>query len=495
MTDDHSAVREAPGPPMTAAARLEARFRSLTDQSLNRVGLRGATARDTALAVVVAVASAGFLWLLLASLVYLVPARLPLGTELALTAAMVAQSLTLSVRRRYPTGCLMAATALQVLMVALFPREIGVQGPALMIAAYTCGTRLAPLRLVTVIVAAVLLHGVGGGLVMGTLAPAVDLPLPQESSLLSWSSLLISGVPLFVAPALFGAYVATRRRFAELVRARAAEEVRAQRERLEGALRDERTRMARELHDIAAHHLSGMVVQAGAAERLVGRDDQAAREAMNWVRTQGRETLDSLRLVVGALREPGEEAEGLRHRGEPGARGAPVPGLAALDRLVAAERELGTGIDLSREGEPYALPPITDITAYRVVQESLSNARDHARGARVRLSLRYEPARAVLEIENGPGGTRDAEREHRGLGVLGMRERAQVVGARLETGPTGAGGWLVRWEVPVERDRRAGAAVKESPGKENPGKEGPEKEGSGKDSSGKEDPAGRGDDR
>ena len=72
----------------------------------------------------------------------------------------------------------------------------------------------------------------------------------------------------------------------------------------------------------------------------------------------------------------------------------------------------------------------------------------------MRLSLAYEPARVVLEVENGPGGTRDTGREHRGLGVLGMRERAQVVGATLETGPTAAGGWRVRWEVPVERDER-----------------------------------------
>ncbi|WP_017584825.1 sensor histidine kinase [Nocardiopsis ganjiahuensis] len=447
MSDrDHAAVTVSDPPFAGAANRI--------DELLYRCGLRGETLRDCALGVLVAALSVGLLWASLTPLAVLEGVLVPRESALVLTVVLTAQSLLLCLRRSRPLLCVLGVTSLQVLIVALLPAGIGFQGLALFVAVYTCGTRLAPFRLAAVLLSCVLVHAVAGGLAMGRLAPSVSPLVPGESDLALGVGFVVSGIASFVVPALFGAYVGTRRRYVELLRTRAAEEARAQHERLENVVRAERTRMARELHDIAAHHLSGMVVQAGAAERLVGRDDQAAREAMNWVRTQGRETLDSLRLVVGALRDPGEETEGLRHRGEPGARGAPVPGLAALDRLVAAERELGTALEVTREGEPYPLPPIADVTAYRVVQESLSNARDHARGAPVRMALRYEPSRVALEVENGPGGTRDTGREHRGLGVLGMRERAQVVGAALETGPTGAGGWRVRWEVPVERDER-----------------------------------------
>lgn len=441
------------GPAARAAGRVpvptSARVAEAADALLDRVGLRGRDRRDTALAVLVAVPSLGMLWLLLFSLVYTDAVALPPVTGAVLTAAVAAQSLLLAVRRRYPAVCLVGGTVLQLPVMALLPPEVGVQGLALFVAAYTCGTRLPALRLLGVIAGSVVLYWLVGGPVQGLLAPPADLPPAPPGPVGPWLEPLLSSVPTFVLPALFGAYVGTRRRYAGLLRVRAAEEDRARRERAESAIRAERARMARELHDIAAHHLSGMVVQAGAAERLVGRDDDAAREAMAWVRSQGRETLAGLRSVVGALRDPAED-----ERGVGAERGAPVPGLSALDRLVGAERELGTEIEVVREGEPYGLAPIADVTAYRAVQESLSNARDHAAGARVRVLLRYGAEGFLLEVENGPGGPRETGREHRGLGVLGMRERAQVVGAALEVGPSGEGGWRVRWELPTDGGER-----------------------------------------
>ncbi|MFE6305535.1 sensor histidine kinase [Nocardiopsis sp. NPDC057823] len=420
----------------------------LADALLDRVGLRGRARRDAALAAAVAAASVGMLWLLLFSLVHVDAVALSAAAGAVLTAAMAAQSLLLAVRRRYPVVCLVGGTALQLPVMALLPPEVGVQGLALFIAAYTCGTLLPVPRLLGAVTGAVVLYWLVGGPAQGLLAPPADLPPASGDSAVPWLELLASGVPTFVLPALVGAYVGTRRRYLGLLRTRAAEEARAERERAESAIRAERTRMARELHDIAAHHLSGMVVQAGAAERLIGRDDEAAREAMAWVRSQGRETLAGLRSVVGALRDPAEDG------GAGAEQGAPVPGLADLDRLVGAERELGTEIEVVREGEPYGLAPIADVTAYRVVQESLTNARDHAAGARVRVLLRHGAEGFVLEVENGPGGARATGREHRGLGVLGMRERAQVVGAALEAGPTGDGGWRVRWELPADGGER-----------------------------------------
>lgn len=297
-------------------------------------------------------------------------------------------------------------------------------------------------RLSVVLVACALVYGTADGLLTGALAPAAGLSLMLPGEPPSWVTAPILAVPGLLVPGLVGIYVGTRRRYVELAMLRDAEEIQAHKERAQAAIRAERTRMARELHDIAAHHLSGMVVQAGAAERLIGRDDEAARHAMGWVRGQGKETLTGLRAVVGALRDPDEEE----------VRDAPVPGLAAVERLVSTERELGTDLRLVREGSPYELPPIADVTAYRTVQEALTNTRDHAAGAKVSVRLWYRPARFALEVENERGGAQDTDRRHRGLGVLGMRERADVVGARLDVGPTDSGGWRVRWEIPVERE-------------------------------------------
>jgi signal transduction histidine kinase len=199
--------------------------------------------------------------------------------------------------------------------------------------------------------------------------------------------------------------------------------------------------MARELHDIAAHHLSGMVVQAAVVERLIDRDPQAAKEAAAWIRAQGRETLHNLRLVVGALRGPG---------GDDLDEGAPVPGLAVLDRLVRTARELGTPVELVRDGEPVELPPIADVTFYRVVQEALANVREHAPGAPARIVLRYGVADVSLEVENAARPAPDRPRVNRGFGLAGMQERAQLIGATLDTGPTPSGGWRVALRLPLD---------------------------------------------
>jgi signal transduction histidine kinase len=203
------------------------------------------------------------------------------------------------------------------------------------------------------------------------------------------------------------------------------------------ALATQRTEMARELHDIAAHHLAAMVVQASVAERLVDRDPDAARRNIVELRTQGRATLHDLRLVVGALRERGEDAGGLEDGG------GPVPGLAALAQLVA-----GTAAELCVVGAPHELPPVADVSVYRVAQEALSNARDHAPGAPVIVRVEHQEGATVLEVRNGPSATAPDPRPG-GLGLVGMRERAELIGADLDVGPCRDGGWRVRLEIPL----------------------------------------------
>ncbi|WP_420157229.1 sensor histidine kinase [Nocardiopsis sp. CNT-189] len=379
-----------------------------------------------------------------------------------LTALLAVQALVLAVRRRSPVACLAAAVAVQAGIFACTPPELDLQGPATLVAAYTCGTLLEPRRLLRVAGVAGAAQGIGDLLLAGVLLPVLEggSAMPPSTTVTEdlgrIGGALLPALFIYGGAAASGAYTATRRRYTGLVRLRAAEEAERQRERAAGAVMAERARMARELHDIAAHHLSGMVVQAGAAERLIGRDDAAAREATAWIRSQGRETLDGLRLVVGALRDPGEADGG----GLPDS-GAPVPGAAALDRLAGSERELGADVVLVREGDPCDLPPVADVTVYRVAREALSNARDHAPGAPVRILLRCGASRAVLQVDNGaaPGGGRPPEEAApRGMGLIGMAERAQLIGAGLEAGPAPGGGWRVRLDIPLDREGRGAVA-------------------------------------
>ncbi len=192
-----------------------------------------------------------------------------------------------------------------------------------------------------------------------------------------------------------------------------------------------------------------MVVQAGAAEKLADRDAPALAPTLGWIRRQGKETLENLRMVVGALRDPGEFPGG--GRGEvAGESDAPVPGMAVLDRLVETERELGVEVVLERTGPDLELPPVADVMFYRVAQEALANARDHAWGAPVRVELARGEREVELRVDNDPGVEREERaKASRGLGLIGMRERADLVGATLETGTTETGGWSVRLVLPL----------------------------------------------
>ncbi|MFC7329751.1 sensor histidine kinase [Marinactinospora rubrisoli] len=446
------------------------RFTARIDGGLTRAGIAGDFRRDCVLAALVSV--------------FAVISCLPLGwvaereglvlTPLSATAVLVlavAQSLFLAIRRTSPVLCLGIVALTQVALATAVPTGLTYRGLAPIIAAYTCGAYLAPRQATRVIAAVALLDGVIGGVAAvaaGEMADTLRLAAPSEGAgtlapFTLWLSHFVGGVVLYVPAALIGGYMATRRRYVRLVKVTAAERVRAQRDRADAAIRAERARMARELHDIAAHHLSGMVVQAAMVERLIDRDPQAAKEATAWIRGQGKETLDNLRLVVGALRDP---ADGTHRDGAAGlgSDGAPVPGLAVLDRLVQTERELGTAVDVEYHGERYDLPPVADVTFYRVTQEALANARDHAPGARVRIRLGYSGSEAALEVTNdarpggapasGPGGARPAPAP-RGHGLIGMRERAQLIGATFDAGPTASGGWRVSLVLPVDPETSA----------------------------------------
>ena len=227
------------------------------------------------------------------------------------------------------------------------------------------------------------------------------------------------------------AYVAAVRE-----RARRAEEAREQ----EAGRRvvEERLRIARDLHDVVAHHIAVIQVQAGVAAHMLHSQPAAAEGAIGHVRRAAGEVLDELGTLLGVLRQSGDEPAG------PGVPSEPTPNLSRLDALVRSFSAAGLCVDSISSGLPRALPAAVDLTAYRLVQESLTNAHKHG-GDRARVTLAFHPQQLAVEVCNGPppGEPQPTAAAGTGHGLLGMRERVLAVGGWLEAGPTPEGGFRI----------------------------------------------------
>ena len=284
-------------------------------------------------------------------------------------------------------------------------------------------------------------------MVLSAIPAAADTAASPWSSVTRFSGQFFLALLLYGTTALLGRSATMRRRYTEIVELRAAEAAENLRARTDAALADERTRMARELHDVAAHHLTALIVQATVVERMLDRDPDAARAAAAAIRTEGKSALGNLRSVVGTLRETRPiEADG-----------AAVPGLQGINELVASQANSRNRPELIVSGEAGDLSAAAELTFYRVTQEALSNARDHAPGAPVTITIDHRTEGSVLEVFNGPAtaGPARSDRHHRGFGLIGMRERAGLVGATLAAGPTPDGGWSVKLIVPRPGGRRS----------------------------------------
>jgi signal transduction histidine kinase len=236
-------------------------------------------------------------------------------------------------------------------------------------------------------------------------------------------------------------------------RALLARELALRNERLEvereaeaaAAVGDERRRIARELHDVVAHSVSVMVVQSGAARRVLETEPEGAVQALAEVERSGRLALSELRRLLGLMRDDDEQA----------AR-EPQPTLAGLDDLVRKAREAGLPVELRQEGDPFELPMGCDLAAYRVVQESLTNALQHGgEGTRAKVLLRWNADELELEIsDTGQGLAAAAEDDGgpMGQGLVGMRERVALCGGDLQAGPRPSGGFRVRATIPKDRE-------------------------------------------
>jgi signal transduction histidine kinase len=446
------------------------RFGAWLDDRLTRTGLSTEFQRDCALALLVFLGSAAVLPVLFTAAGPVEVQGLAPFHVVVVIVVLSAQALMLCLRRVSPALCLWMVALLQVALLAVVPGGGTFRGVAPFVAAYSCGALLPVARAARAVVGVAVLEGaafaavaIAPGLTMASQIGIGGPPTAPADVASLVIGQLLSSVVTYVAAAAVGAWVGTRRKYVELLRVRATELIHAQQARTDAAILAERSRMARELHDIAAHHLSGMVVQSAVVERLIDHDPHAAKEAAAWIRRQGRETLHNLRLVVGVLREPGHGEGRAGDQDTPGDTGTPVPGLAVLDRLVASARDLGTPVELVRDGQLRTLPPIADVTFYRVVQEALSNAGEHAPGAPVRIVLRDGESGVSLEVSNGPAARAVAAPpdSHRGFGLIGMGERAQMIGASFHSGPTSSGGWQVSMMLALQRETTRAATLGE----------------------------------
>ena len=248
-------------------------------------------------------------------------------------------------------------------------------------------------------------------------------------------------VPGLMAIAWFAGFALRER--ADQAEAAQQRALQAEREREQSARRavfEERVRIARELHDVVAHHVSMMGVQAGAARIVIDRDVAKAKEALAAIEASSRQAVDELHRLLGFLRQAGDTDDL-----------APSPGMSQLPRLVAGMRDSDLAVTVDVEGEQRPLPPTVDVSAYRIVQEALTNTLKHAGASRADVRLRYGPGELELEIvDDGRCAPAPADSgSGSGLGLIGMRERAALHGGQLTAGPIAGGGFAVRVRLPT----------------------------------------------
>jgi signal transduction histidine kinase len=265
----------------------------------------------------------------------------------------------------------------------------------------------------------------GGAIGFASLATIILAEVPDSEG----------AVPIFLLGA--GTW-ALARIYAE--RGRRAEQLEQRARRLEqehqALVLGERARIARELHDVVAHSISVMTIQAGAARLLLDEDPGRARAPLTSVEETGRQALAEMRRLLGVLRGTDDEATL-----------APQPGMAQLEALVAQVESAGLPVRLTVEGEPRPLGAGVDLTAYRIIQEALTNVLRHAGSARAHVHVRYLPSLLELEVRNSGQVSANG---HGGHGVIGMRQRVEVYGGEFEAGPAIGGGYRVSARIPLD---------------------------------------------
>jgi signal transduction histidine kinase len=336
--------------------------------------------------------------------------RGPTGAEIPLG---IAETLPLLWRRRQPLFVVVVVTAIALAMVAtgvwLLPLQLAV-------ALYTLATTR-PSRDVR-------LAGIGA-----IVALTIALPISRSFEFGNGASRIV----FLVAAWLLGDSVGSRRAYVREIEEKAERLERERESEARRAAAEEQARIARELHDVVAHALSVIVVQAGAADDVFEVDPGRAREPIRAIDSAARAALADLRRVLGILQHD--------------AAYEPQPGLHRLDRLLEQVRATGLQVALEVEGAERALPAAVDLSAYRIVQEALTNTLKHARADRVRVRVRYGE-QLTLEIQDDGRGKVNGDAG--GNGLIGMRERVALLGGSVATGAAPGGGYRVSAQIPIE---------------------------------------------
>jgi signal transduction histidine kinase len=247
-------------------------------------------------------------------------------------------------------------------------------------------------------------------------------------------AVMVLAIAVVVGGSLRGRQVARR----ELV---VQEEITAE-ERARRTLLEERNRIARELHDVVAHHMSVISIQAQVAPHLAENPSEELKENLAGIRENAVEALTELRRVLGVLRSEDALSASVRH--------VPQPTLDRLDELIGNVRGAGLTVTTRTTGEPRPLPPGAELSAFRIVQEALSNAMRHAPGAEVRVEIGYHPSGVTVRVTNTAPDRAAPPSPGAGHGLLGMRERAAMLGGELATGATPDGGYEVTAMLPTK---------------------------------------------
>jgi signal transduction histidine kinase len=237
----------------------------------------------------------------------------------------------------------------------------------------------------------------------------------------------------------------------EIVRVRRERALHAAIARSEQARRvagEERLRIARELHDVLAHNLSLINVQAGVALHLIDERPEQTRAALTAIKQASKDALGELRSVLDVLRQPEENAPR-----------TPTDGLGRLEPLIARTRDAGVPIIAEIEGVPRSLPVEVDLAAYRIIQEALTNVTRHAAGAATRVHVAYRAGELAVQVDSDASNTSPAGARAGGNGIRGMRERATALGGNLDAGPRPTGGFRVLARLPLDLTSRPGATV------------------------------------
>jgi len=350
-----------------------------------------------------------------------------LADRIGAAAVAVAVAIALSQRRRFPL-VLAAVTVASLLARSFIPAagDGAAYGIAAVVAIYTCAAHLEGRAL-----------RVGGGLAVGI---AAYLLITEEAD---FAGAVVFSL-LFGVPWIVGRMMRVSRQRQALLEDQAVLLERQRDEQARIAVADERQRIARELHDVVAHAISVVVLQARGGRRVIDTEPDAAREAFDAIESTSSQALDEMRRLLGLLRSGDDDTL------------LPQPTLARIEELVDDLRASGLPVEVTLEGDPGVLPPGVDVSAYRIVQEALTNALKHAGPTRARVRVEYGDDSVLVEVTDDGAGAAAANGSSppgSGHGLVGMRERVAIVGGELTAGPRPTGGYAVSARLPYAAER------------------------------------------